>query len=308
MPGLFNGHGSSDSGEATAPPMPDPSDDIDYRYGEEFVAPGWVQRMYGPPPPTAHHAATAGMPEPAAVWVPEPATLPMPGGGPPTYIYYPQGNPAHPPMYQASPYEVHAYAGQGTLPLPPGAAVLRGRSPSTSTGLHHEPSDDSLPDYVVPPHPRPFEGSPTKSPFFAAGALASDDVEVGANRPGANDFSDATMPSRNIAMRERRKKQLRTCDKDSFGVPLPNTRRPFSLFASPFSIAEVCTGMGVYFASLQATVLLVFMLSVLCIYPLVDNVKSQRWADGYSLLTGVSRIGGELRTLSKHSIIYYVRC
>jgi hypothetical protein len=144
-----------------------------------------------------------------------------------------------------------------------------------------------MPDYVVPPHPQPFEGSPSKSPIFAAGAIASDDVEFGAKREGAIDFSDVTMPSRNIAMRERRKKQLRTCDKDSFGVPLPNTRRPFSLFASPFSIAEVCTGLGVYLASLQATVLLVLMLSVLCIYPVVDNVKSQRWAEDYSLLTGV---------------------
>jgi hypothetical protein len=267
--------------------MPDSSDDGEYGYGEEFVAPGWVQRMYGPPPPpTAHHAATA-MPEPAAVWVPEGAVMPGAGGAP-QYIYYPQGNPAYPPQYQPSPYEVHAYAGQGTFPLPPGAAVLRGRSPSTSTGLHHAPSDDSLPDYVVPPHPQPFEGSPTKSPLFAAGAVASDDVEAGAKREGENDFSDATMPSRNVAMRERRKKQLRTCDKDSFGVPLPNTRRPFSLFASPFSVAEVCTGLGVYLASLQATVLLVLMLSVLCIYPLVDNVKSQRWAEEYSLLTGVS--------------------
>jgi hypothetical protein len=266
--------------------MPDSSDDGEYDYREEFVAPGWVQRMYGPPPPTAHHAATAGMPEPAAVWVPEGAAMPIAGGAP-EYIYYPQGN------YQPSPYQVHAYAGhagQGTLPLPPGAAVLRGRSPSTSTGLRHTPSDDSLPDYVVPPHPQPFEGSPTKSPLFATGAIASDDVEAGEKRAGATDFSDATMPSRNIAMRERRKKQLRTCDKDSFGVPLPKTRRPFSLFASPFSIAEVCTGLGVYLASLQATVLLVLMLSVLCIYPVVDNVKSQRWAEEYSLLIGVRKI------------------
>ena len=275
--------------------MPDSSDDVNYGYGEEFVAPRWVQRMYGPPPPTAHHAATTGMPEPAAVWVPNTAAVPMAAAAP-TYIYYPQGAPAaHPPMYQASPYEVHAYAGQGTYPLPPGAAVLRGRSPSTSTGLHHAPSDDSLPDYVVPPRPQAFEGSPTKTPLFAGGRIASDDVEVGndnniTGRAGANDFADATMPSRNVAMRERRKKQLRTSDKDSFGVPLPNTRRPFSYFASPFSIAEVCTGLGVYLASLQATVLLVFMLSLLCIYPLVDNVKSQRWAEEYSLMTGVSKI------------------
>jgi len=293
MPGFFNRHGSSDSGEATAPPMPDSSDDIRSGYGEEFVAPGWVERIYGPPPPTA------GMPEPAAVWVPEPAAIPTAACGAPKYIYHPQENPVYPPNYRPSPYEVHAYAGQGTLPLPPSAAVLRGRSPSTSTGLHREASDDSLPDYVVPPHPQPFEGSPTKSPFFAAGAIASDDVEVGAKREGANDFSDATMPSRNIAMRERRNRQLRTFDKDSFGVPLPTTRRPFSLSASPFSIAEVCTGLGVYLASLQATVLLVLMLSVLCIYPLVNNVKSQRWAEEYSLSTGVRG-----KTLFRLSLVF----
>ena len=107
--------------------------------------------------------------------------------------------------------------------------------------------------------------------------------------PSSYPLSLAPSPLRRAtAIKERRRRQLRTCDKDAFGVPLPNTARPFSLFASPFSVAEVCTGLGVYLASLQATVLLALLLSIAMIYPLVDNLNSQRWAEEYTLYMGVS--------------------
>jgi hypothetical protein len=95
-------------------------------------------------------------------------------------------------------------------------------------------------------------------------------------------------PDRFIGLNERYKKQLRTCQKDQYGVPLQNTARRFSYFASPFQVAEVCTGLGVYLVSLRAAILLAIMLSILMIYPLVENIKTQNWSDVYYLYVEVS--------------------
>lgn len=140
--------------------------------------------------------------------------------------------------------------------------------------------------------PSPPGQSPTKTPLVSPDRVPSDyDVEAavrGGQREGRPPQppggGQGTPPSRSIAMRERRKRQLQTCDKDAFGVPLLKTARQFSIFASPYSIAEVCTGLGVYFASLQAAVFLAILLSLCCIYPLVDNVTSQRWGPNYNLI------------------------
>ena len=288
-------YSDDDAGVPSAPPYPSSDEELDS--DDEVIAPQWVQRMYGPPPvplrvqysmppPQQHTGLT---PESAAVWGGADPIIPAPGGA---YIYHPGG------IVPPSPYEIHAYSPNGgAMAVPSGAAVRRARSPAV------HPYDAGY-NHLTTPRPQPFAGSPTKTPLFegggggdAADADDIDDIERGHTAAGEvplalatdrEEFCNVTMPARNIAMRERRKKQLRTSDKDSFGVPLPNTRRPFSLFASPFSIAEVCTGLGVYLASLQATVLLALMLSLVCIYPLVDNVKNQRWASEYSLLTGVS--------------------
>jgi hypothetical protein len=87
------------------------------------------------------------------------------------------------------------------------------------------------------------------------------------------------------ALNERYKKQLRTYDKDQYGVPLPSTARKFSVFASPYSISEVCTGLGVYLVNIRAAIFLTFMLCVLMIYPMVDNVKTQNYSSEYFLYT-----------------------
>lgn len=274
----------------SAPPHPDGGSSYDD--DNEVIAPAWVQRLYGPPPPSGPGAVVVlPQPQPAPVWV-----APSPG----PYMQYAPGTQ---PQLQPSPYAMHAYTSPGILP--PGAAVLRARSPSTSTGLHAgggggSGSNSDEDDYIIPPRPQPFQASPTKTPLFEGKHTpfsSSTDIEAGGQKVnnnrnnGKENFANPNMPSRNEAIRERRKQQLRTCDKDSFGVPLPSTRRPFSLFASPFSIAEVCTGLGVYLASLQAAVLLALMLSVLCIYPLVDDIKTQRWAQDYTLVVhGVSLV------------------
>jgi len=102
------------------------------------------------------------------------------------------------------------------------------------------------------------------------------------------DGVSAPAPDRFVGLNERYKKQLRTCQKDQYGVPLQNTARRFSYFASPFQVAEVCTGLGVYLVSLRAAILLAIMLSILMIYPLVENIKTQNWSDVYYLYVEVS--------------------
>jgi len=90
---------------------------------------------------------------------------------------------------------------------------------------------------------------------------------------------------RGEALNERYKKQLRTYDKDQYGVPLPSTARRFSFFASPYSISEVCTGLGVYLTNIRAAIVLTLLMCVLMIYPLVDNVNTQNWSQEYYLYT-----------------------
>lgn len=90
-------------------------------------------------------------------------------------------------------------------------------------------------------------------------------------------------PDRREALNERYKRQLRTYEKDHYGVPLPSTARRFSYFSSPYKIAEVCTGLGVYLISLRAAIVLAIILCVLMIYPLADNVATQNWSHEYYL-------------------------
>lgn len=107
----------------------------------------------------------------------------------------------------------------------------------------------------------------------------------GGDRGNQGDQEGTGQVNYGTALNERYKKQLRTYDKDQYGVPLPSTARKFSLFASPESISEVCTGLGVYLVNIRAAIFLAFMLCVLMIYPLVDNVTTQNWSSQYYLYT-----------------------
>lgn len=260
-PGYDSSWGDSEGECPSAPP------DLDASYEDysDVPAPRWVQRIYGPPParpPSAMYPVV-----PAQVW--------SPGGDIVEVQAWQNVTPVAP--VPAGHYDIRAYT-PGILPYPmhhtPGAG-LRARSPSMST--FQEAGTANSGDIEAP-----VQGSPTKTPLLVTPGPGK--------QPGRPKFSgqDPTMPSRAEGIKARRRQQLRTYDKDSFGVPLPNTARPFSIFASPFSVAEVCTGLGVYLASLQATVLLAVLLSICMIYPLVDNIKSQRWAKEYTLYTGVS--------------------
>ena len=119
----------------------------------------------------------------------------------------------------------------------------------------------------------------------------------GAKKDGPSDSA----PDRFVGLNERYKKQLRTCQKDQYGVPLQNTARRFSYFASPFQVAEVCTGLGVYLVSLRAAILLAIMLSILMIYPLVENIKTQNWSDVYYLYVEVS-------AMPTYAVCYFMEC
>ena len=110
-------------------------------------------------------------------------------------------------------------------------------------------------------------------------------------RPGAWE-----RPSRTAALRKRHVRQLRKTDRDTSGVPVPSTARPFGLWASPLQISEACTGeaaepalisycsfchnflssfpgLGVYLASLRSLALLALLLCITAIYPLVNNLQ-----------------------------------
>jgi len=113
-------------------------------------------------------------------------------------------------------------------------------------------------------------------------------VDGAVGRGVRKDVVSVPAPDRFVGLNERYKRQLRTCQKDQYGVPLQNTARRFSYFASPFQVAEVCTGLGVYLVSLRAAILLAVMLSILMIYPLVENIKTQNWSDVYYLYLEVS--------------------
>ena len=92
-------------------------------------------------------------------------------------------------------------------------------------------------------------------------------------------------PDKGVALNERYKRQLRTYEKDQYGVPLASTARKFSFFASPSSISEVCTGLGVYLTNIRAAIVLTTFMALLMIYPLVDNIKTQNWSQRYYLYT-----------------------
>jgi hypothetical protein len=257
------------AGQPSAPPLPGHDSD-----DSEFIAPQWVQRLYGPPPPRQpppnHHA-----PSPAG----------QQGGGdwrPP------------PPPHHFQQFDVQAYT-PGAQPRAGPAGGLRGRSPSAATIL----VADSAGGYDLhQPGAHLPDASPTKTPLLATDGPpprpsapptggGGGGLRGGSAPPAALHAlgDDATRPSRALALRERHRRQLRTCSKDAFGVPLPRTSRPFSLFAPPASIAEVCAGLGVYLSSLQAAVVLALLLSVCSIYPLANNLTTQRWARQYALYT-----------------------
>lgn len=67
------------------------------------------------------------------------------------------------------------------------------------------------------------------------------DIEVARAVPKA-EADTGTRPDRAQSMRKSRAKRLQKTDRDQFGVPVPSTARPFTMLASPASIAESCTG------------------------------------------------------------------
>lgn len=261
-------YSSWDDGEA--PSAPPPPQSPAYSDDSDMIAPQWVQRLYGPPPPRQPTPYHQRGPQPAPDW----------GGAPQTWQEGQQQWHTPGPIQQQYPqYEVQAFS-PGTYPRG-GPGMLRERSPSAATFIVAESGGDSH-GYGRPP---PAEGSPTKTPLLVTAAdLAHGPASHGGTgEEAAHLGDDVNRPSRALALRRRNLLQLRTCDKDAFGVPLPKTSRPFSLSATPNSIAEVCTGLGVYLASLQAAVLLALLLSLCAIYPLVDNLNTQRWPGHYTL-------------------------
>lgn len=233
-----------------APSAPQRSEESEHEYSD-IPPPLWLQRFYGPPPP-----ALQFQPVSAPIWGNDGVLRPV------------QVLPMGTPIAQIPHYNMQAYT-PGVNPGQTPGLFHRVRSPSADTFQGNSSSTDS--GSQQPNDPK--QESPTKTPLLFT------------DKEDSN--PKIAEPSRSKAIKERRRLQLRTCDKDSFGVPLPNTARPFGIFASPFSVAEVCTGLGVYLASLQATVLLALMLSICAIYPLVDNIKTQKWAREYNVYEGV---------------------
>lgn len=69
-------------------------------------------------------------------------------------------------------------------------------------------------------------------------------------------------------------------------MPVPSTSRPYSLCAGPSAIAQGCLGLGMYFYTIKWLCALALLLSVVYMYPLVDNLGTQGWAARYTLQLG----------------------
>lgn len=157
------------------------------------------------------------------------------------------------------------------------ANVRRDAHPMVPKGLekHYDCIEEEEEDVVVRQPGSAFIGRDEYGVYY------DDDDDGAGDPPGSHG------PDRREALNERYKRQLRTYEKDHYGVPLPSTARRFSYFSSPYKIAEVCTGLGVYLISLRAAIVLAIILCVLMIYPLVDNVATQNWSQEYYLYTEV---------------------
>lgn len=177
-----------------------------------------------------------------------------------------------------------------------------GRSPSTSSlqEVGAEPdlagpladAEPSPPTHRKSGLPLPPAARKERPPSLVLVEL-DDDVEMGFGRCRHDRQpdrlgNDPNRPCRTEAMLERSKRQLRAMTKDKYGVPIRGTERKFSLWASPFHVAEVCKGLGVYLASVRAMCLLAFFLVLCAIYMIVNNIGSQKFATEYRLITGVS--------------------
>ncbi|PRW39140.1 kinase domain [Chlorella sorokiniana] len=133
------------------------------------------------------------------------------------------------------------------------------------------------------------ESSPAKSVDASAFHLnahagTTAEQEEAAGQVVASHSQAGQRPSRTAALRQRHARQLRQQDRDQFGVPVASSSRPFSLWSSPQKIGEACTGLGVYFASVKQFIYVALLLSIFCIYPLVNNLSSQAWSESYTLV------------------------
>ncbi|GAB4814122.1 hypothetical protein N2152v2_001168 [Parachlorella kessleri] len=95
---------------------------------------------------------------------------------------------------------------------------------------------------------------------------------------------------RTAALRKRHAKQLQQFDRDQFGVPVPSTGRPFSIWASPMKIGEACAGLGIHFASVKAFVVVALLLSIVATYPLVNDLNTKEWDGAYRLVLGQASV------------------
>ncbi|KFM26464.1 hypothetical protein F751_2682 [Auxenochlorella protothecoides] len=115
------------------------------------------------------------------------------------------------------------------------------------------------------------------------------DVEIGsaAKKPDLTPGQGIKdQPCRTLGLRRRHARQLRRQDRDQNGVPVPSTSRPYSLCAGPSAIAQGCLGLGMYFYTIKWLCALALLLSVVYMYPLVDNLGTQGWAARYTLQLG----------------------
>jgi hypothetical protein len=49
-------------------------------------------------------------------------------------------------------------------------------------------------------------------------------------------------------------------------------------------MAHDCAGLGIHFASVKAFVVVALLLSVVAIYPLINDLQTDRWQGSYRLL------------------------
>ncbi|KAK9808616.1 hypothetical protein WJX72_000561 [[Myrmecia] bisecta] len=97
--------------------------------------------------------------------------------------------------------------------------------------------------------------------------------------------------SRTLAHKRRDALLLYEYSRDAAGLPIGGTQRAFQLTASPRQIGQESVGLGVYFTSIILFALLALALSILAIYPIVDNYRQTGYAKYYTVFENQIQAG-----------------
>lgn len=87
---------------------------------------------------------------------------------------------------------------------------------------------------------------------------------------------------RALAVKRRNALLLYEYSRNAAGLPIPGTQRRFKLSANPRQIGQESVGLGVYLTSVIMYMGILLVLTLLTIYPTVDNSQQKGYAEKYT--------------------------